>query len=79
MVHNMLTTEELNQLKSQLPRGYFSKILAVVPFSERTVSKFFTGKTYKEEIHLAALELIQADRKTKKQLYKQHKSLLNNE
>lgn len=53
----MLTPQELKDLKSKLPRGYFKRTLEKVNFSEKTVANFFSGASYHIEIHKAALEI----------------------
>lgn len=53
----MLSKEELTDLKSRLPRGYFRKTLGKVDYSEKTVANFFSGNSYHIEIHQAALEI----------------------
>ncbi|WP_375585940.1 hypothetical protein [Cyclobacterium xiamenense] len=53
----MLSKNELKDLKSRLPRGYFRRTLAKVDFSEKTVANFFSGVSYHIEIHQAALDI----------------------
>jgi len=55
----MISKEHLKTLKSRAPRGYFKRILEKVDVSERTVSNFLIGRNYREDIHLAMLEVIE--------------------
>lgn len=75
----MLTPSKLVKLKAKLPRGYFSVIVDRVPYSERTVAKFFTGEVYKIEIHQACLALIQEEKDKVQSVAIQHKSALGHE
>jgi hypothetical protein len=78
-VVSMISKEELKQLKESLPRGYYSVICRAVPYSERTVTNFFSGKTYKVEIHEAALDLIVQHRNKIENVSIQHQSVLGHE
>ena len=75
----MLNSNEIQDLKSKLPRGYFPIIVERVPYSERTVANFFKGATYKIEIHKAALDLIQEEAIRNESVAIQHKAVLNHE
>lgn len=72
----MLSLPELSELKNKLPRGYFSRVVAKTTFKERTVSNFFMGKTYRVEIHQAALEVLQEEKEKIENTAIQHKTLV---
>lgn len=75
----MLKPDDIQDLKSKLPRGYFQTIVENVAYSERTVANFFNGTTYKVEIHQAALALIQEEAVRTQSVTNQHKAVLNHE
>tara|TARA_R110002020_G_C16314529_1_gene774170 strand:- start:6143 stop:6367 length:225 start_codon:yes stop_codon:yes gene_type:complete len=73
----MLSDTELKDLKKSLPRGYFQRIVDSVPFSESTVKNFFKNRTYKIEIHEAALELAKEHLSRTRAVTKRQKAIIH--
>jgi hypothetical protein len=73
----MISEKELTALKSSLPRGYFKKTLLKTSLSEKTVSNFFSGKSYNLEVHEAALEVLKEDQLRKNAVIKQQNEFIH--
>lgn len=71
----MLSKQDIDQLKSRLPRGYFNRVCERVTVSRRSVSKFFEGKSYTLEVHQAVLDEIETFEAQKAELLERQKSL----
>lgn len=71
----MLTTAQLNDLKKSLPRGYLKKLVEKTGLSERTVSYFLSGETYRIDIHEAAIQIAEEELQKSQALIDRQKHL----
>lgn len=56
-MNEILTKEEIEQIKKKLPKGYFRKLRERLGISERTLSKFFNASHYDITIHSEVVKL----------------------
>ncbi|GAB2994127.1 hypothetical protein GCM10027284_09190 [Cyclobacterium sediminis] len=75
----MLSPDELISLKKNLPYGYFAKVKKRTSLSPRTISSFFSENNHKynPEVHQAALDVIEENKKLINSLKKRQKEIIN--
>jgi hypothetical protein len=64
----MLSKTQIKDLKKRLKKPYFKAVVEKSGVSERSVSKFFEGKSYSITIHTAVLDLIEVYEREKADL-----------
>lgn len=70
-----LTTKDLQDLKTKLPRGYFSKLKEMTGLSDGTIANFLSGRRYRQDIYQAAIILAEEETRNLTALQKRQQSI----
>ncbi len=69
-----LSVNEIEILKSKMPKGYYPEILKRSGLSNGTLNRFFRADIYREDIHKIILDLIDEYESEKRQLVERTKA-----